>query len=73
MKKVKKILVGLDLGSKGQHLTQGSRRALDLVLDIAPTLDAHVTLFHSSSADEHWEQDESGHVYAADGMAGWRC
>ena len=69
MHSIKNILVALDLGPKGEFLTTGSRRALELALDAAPALDAQVTLLHSSAEDEYWEQNEDGHIYVADGIS----
>ncbi len=61
MKTIRRILVALDLAPKGQALTTGSRLALEQALRFAPALEAQVLLFHSTAADEAW--DDSGQEY----------
>lgn len=57
MKSLRRILVGLDLGSLGRELTPGSRAALAQALWLAGETGARVTLFHSSARDEYFDGD----------------
>ena len=63
-----KILVGLDLSAEDNSITEGSRRAADEALALAPIEGATVTLFHSGAADEHWSETSGRYVYLEEGL-----
>lgn len=51
----RRIAVGVDLGAERRRPTPGSERAVALARTLAAHWNAHLTLVHSSVADEHWD------------------
>lgn len=63
-----KIVVGVQLSGRERVLGSGSRLALEQAGWLARGRPAHVTLFHSTRFDEHWDSDE-GNFVSVDGAA----
>ncbi|MDX1564186.1 MAG: universal stress protein [Phycisphaeraceae bacterium] len=63
------ILVGLELGPRGNSIGSGSRLALKEAITLARLNEARLTLLHSTAADEHWEADLEGFTYREAGLS----
>jgi universal stress protein E len=68
MKAMRRILVGLDLGSRGVSVTPGSLVAAEQALWLAPQLGAQVTLLHSTATDESWDEAEHDYLIVPEGV-----
>ncbi len=64
MERFRHVLAALDLGSRGDHLTLGSRMAMRRAAWIARRVQASLTLLHSDRADEYWDADSQRFVQA---------
>lgn len=66
-KDLRKIIVGIDLDTRGETVTPGSLLASRKALDLAKTTGARVTLVHSSAQDESWDHGSGGYVIVHEG------
>ena len=57
MQDFQRILAALDLGSRGDGLTPGSRKAVQRAAWIANRVEASLTLLHSQKLDEYWDSE----------------
>jgi len=63
-----RIIVGVDLGARGDAVTRGSRLALDRARWLAERFQSEVALVHSGAAEEYWEADEREFVLGVEGI-----
>jgi len=59
---IERIIVGVDYDPAHKALGDGSLLAIEQASLVASAKGAHVTLFHSGAADEHWDATEGAFV-----------